>query len=187
MVQVRVLDEAERTAGPRQATDALDLARRLPRIAIEARRIAATAAHGIHGRRQAGPGEAFWQFRPFTFGEPAPPRRLAPLRARRPLLCARARMGGGPHHLALDRPLRLDGLCVLAGAGAQDRARAGARPRAGRHPGARRRARRPSRPHQPARLALASSTGSPRRSRPTAAAHRPAARARRCRRSPRPC
>ena len=25
--------------------------------------------HGVHGRRQAGPGEAFWQFRPFTPGE----------------------------------------------------------------------------------------------------------------------
>ena len=71
MIKVRVLDQTERTAGPRQATDALDLARRLPRIAIEARRIAATAAHGIHGRRQAGPGEAFWQFRAFTAGEPA--------------------------------------------------------------------------------------------------------------------
>jgi hypothetical protein len=71
MVQVKVLAEADRRAGIKHATDALDLARRLPRIAIEARRIAATAAHGIHGRRQAGPGEAFWQYRPFTFGEPA--------------------------------------------------------------------------------------------------------------------
>jgi uncharacterized protein (DUF58 family) len=71
MVRVRVLDEAQRRAGPRQAVDALDLARRLPRIVIEARRIAATAAHGIHGRRQAGTGEAFWQFRHFTPGEPA--------------------------------------------------------------------------------------------------------------------
>ncbi|WP_293858671.1 DUF58 domain-containing protein [uncultured Alsobacter sp.] len=71
MLKVRVLDETQRTAGPRQATDALDLARRLPRIVIEARRIAATAAHGIHGRRQAGTGEAFWQFRHFTSGEPA--------------------------------------------------------------------------------------------------------------------
>ncbi|MCP8936998.1 DUF58 domain-containing protein [Alsobacter sp. SYSU M60028] len=71
MIKVRVLDRQEAKAGPRQATDALDLARRLPRIVIEARRIAATAAHGIHGRRQAGPGEAFWQFRAFTPGEPA--------------------------------------------------------------------------------------------------------------------
>ncbi len=27
--------------------------------------------HGVHGRRRAGVGETFWQFRPFTFGEPA--------------------------------------------------------------------------------------------------------------------
>lgn len=71
MVKVRVLYQAEKAVGTRHATDALELARRLPRIAIEARRIAATAAHGIHGRRQAGPGEAFWQFRAFTAGEPA--------------------------------------------------------------------------------------------------------------------
>ncbi|MFO1147263.1 MAG: DUF58 domain-containing protein [Alsobacter sp.] len=71
MAKVRVLGEVERRPGAGQATDALDLARRLPRIAIEARRIAATAAHGIHGRRQAGPGEAFWQYRSFSFGEPA--------------------------------------------------------------------------------------------------------------------
>jgi uncharacterized protein (DUF58 family) len=71
MVKVRVLGEAERGIGARHATGGLELARRLPRLAIEARRISATAAHGIHGRRQAGPGEAFWQFRAFTPGEPA--------------------------------------------------------------------------------------------------------------------
>lgn len=71
MAKVRVLGETERRPGAPEATEALDLARRLPRIAIEARRIAATAAHGIHGRRRAGPGEAFWQYRSFTFGEPA--------------------------------------------------------------------------------------------------------------------
>ncbi|GGH28754.1 hypothetical protein GCM10007036_38170 [Alsobacter metallidurans] len=71
MVKVRVLDTTERAVGNRHATGALDLARRLPRLAIEARRIAATAAHGIHGRRQAGSGEAFWQFRAFMPGEPA--------------------------------------------------------------------------------------------------------------------
>jgi uncharacterized protein (DUF58 family) len=71
MATVRVLQEGERKVGLRHATGALDLARRLPRLAIEARRIAATAAHGIHGRRQAGTGETFWQFRPFVWGEPA--------------------------------------------------------------------------------------------------------------------
>jgi uncharacterized protein (DUF58 family) len=34
----------------------------LPGVLLEARRLAA-AAPGVHGRRRAGPGEAFWQFR----------------------------------------------------------------------------------------------------------------------------
>jgi uncharacterized protein (DUF58 family) len=38
------------------------LAGELPGILLEARRLAA-AAPGVHGRRRAGPGEAFWQFR----------------------------------------------------------------------------------------------------------------------------
>jgi len=39
------------------------LATRLPALLIEANRAAHTVAHGIHGRRRAGPGETFWQFR----------------------------------------------------------------------------------------------------------------------------
>lgn len=38
------------------------LAHDLPGVLLEARRLAA-AAPGMHGRRQAGPGEDFWQFR----------------------------------------------------------------------------------------------------------------------------
>jgi uncharacterized protein (DUF58 family) len=38
---------------------------------LEARRAAATLTHGIHGRRRAGVGETFWQFRPFVTGEAA--------------------------------------------------------------------------------------------------------------------
>lgn len=41
----------------------------LPDLLVEARRVAATVASGWHGRRQAGPGETFWQFRPFAAGE----------------------------------------------------------------------------------------------------------------------
>jgi uncharacterized protein (DUF58 family) len=69
--RVRVLEDAERRIGSDRTTGALDLARRLPRLAIEARRIATAVAHGIHGRRRPGSGESFWQFRPFTTGEPA--------------------------------------------------------------------------------------------------------------------
>jgi len=43
--------------------DAHELAGRLPDLLLEADRIAQTVAHGIHGRRRAGPGETFWQFR----------------------------------------------------------------------------------------------------------------------------
>jgi uncharacterized protein (DUF58 family) len=39
------------------------LAEQLPDLAAEAMRIAMTISHGIHGRRRAGPGETFWQFR----------------------------------------------------------------------------------------------------------------------------
>ncbi len=37
----------------------------LPDLVLEADRIASTVAHGIHGRRRAGPGETFWQFRQY--------------------------------------------------------------------------------------------------------------------------
>jgi uncharacterized protein (DUF58 family) len=48
------------------------LARRMPALLIEASRVAHTAAHGVHGRRRAGPGETFWQFRHFERGDAAP-------------------------------------------------------------------------------------------------------------------
>jgi uncharacterized protein (DUF58 family) len=46
--------------------DAHGLADRLPDLLLDAERIAANVSHGIHGRRRAGPGETFWQFR--TYG-----------------------------------------------------------------------------------------------------------------------
>jgi uncharacterized protein (DUF58 family) len=47
------------------------LAASMPRLILEARRVAATVIHGMHGRRRAGPGENFWQYRRFVSGEPA--------------------------------------------------------------------------------------------------------------------
>ena len=47
------------------------LAASLPRLVLEARRIAANVIHGLHGRRRAGTGESFWQYRRFNSGEPA--------------------------------------------------------------------------------------------------------------------
>jgi uncharacterized protein (DUF58 family) len=71
MARVRVLPEAARSPGRHEVTAALTLAQRMPRLVLEARRVAATLAHGLHGRRRAGPGESFWQFRPFVTGEAA--------------------------------------------------------------------------------------------------------------------
>jgi len=48
-----------------------ELANRLPRLSLEARRVALTVQSGLHGRRKAGLGETFWQFRAFTQGEAA--------------------------------------------------------------------------------------------------------------------
>jgi uncharacterized protein (DUF58 family) len=47
------------------------LAASLPRLVLEARRIAASVIHGLHGRRRAGAGESFWQYRRFVSGEPS--------------------------------------------------------------------------------------------------------------------
>jgi uncharacterized protein (DUF58 family) len=47
------------------------LAASMPRLVLEARRVAATVIHGLHGRRRAGPGENFWQYRRFVSGESA--------------------------------------------------------------------------------------------------------------------
>src|SRR6266511_3220757 len=61
--------EAEAT---RKATgEARSLSVAVPRLILEARRVAATVIHGLHGRRRAGTGENFWQFRRFVSGEPA--------------------------------------------------------------------------------------------------------------------
>jgi uncharacterized protein (DUF58 family) len=53
------------------AFDAAHLVAAMPRLILEARRVAVSVFHGIHGRRRAGPGENFWQYRRFVDGEPA--------------------------------------------------------------------------------------------------------------------
>ena len=65
-------DKAELGQAVRRATgDGRSLAATMPRLILEARRIAATIIHGLHGRRRAGSGENFWQYRRFLSGEPA--------------------------------------------------------------------------------------------------------------------
>ncbi len=51
--------------------EARTVADALPTLLVEARQVANTVISGWHGRRRAGPGESFWQFRPFNMGEPA--------------------------------------------------------------------------------------------------------------------
>jgi len=43
----------------------------LPPLLVKAERVAQTVMPGLHGRRRAGPGEAFWQFRAYVPGDQA--------------------------------------------------------------------------------------------------------------------
>lgn len=70
MLRTRVLGPSERKPAKPILSESLDLAARLPRLILEARRVAASI-HGIHGRRRSGPGETFWQYRPLVAGESA--------------------------------------------------------------------------------------------------------------------
>lgn len=54
-------------AGFRLSAEAL--ASTLPALLVEANRVAATVAQGVHGRRRVGAGEAFWQFRRYDTGD----------------------------------------------------------------------------------------------------------------------
>lgn len=63
---------AQETIAVRRADgEGRSLAASLPRLVLEARRIAASVIHGVHGRRRAGSGETFWQYRHFVSGEAA--------------------------------------------------------------------------------------------------------------------
>jgi uncharacterized protein (DUF58 family) len=65
-------NEAQEILAIRRADgESRTLAASLPRLVLEARRIAANVIHGLHGRRRAGSGENFWQYRRFVSGEPA--------------------------------------------------------------------------------------------------------------------
>jgi uncharacterized protein (DUF58 family) len=53
-----------------RARRAESLGSRLPPLLVAARRVAATVAQGVHGRRRVGQGDSFWQFRPYISGDP---------------------------------------------------------------------------------------------------------------------
>src|ERR1700677_323868 len=61
----------DRPAVQRAVGEGRTLAAAMPRMILEARQVAATVLHGLHGRRRAGSGENFWQYRRFVSGEPA--------------------------------------------------------------------------------------------------------------------
>ena len=51
--------------------DAEDLAQLLPPLLVQAEAAASSVALGVHGRRKAGMGETFWQFRRYRAEDPA--------------------------------------------------------------------------------------------------------------------
>ncbi len=67
----QLLTPQQKTAVFADHEHAHSLAQAMPRLATEARRIAASAAAGLHGRKSAGQGNSFWQFREFGAGEAA--------------------------------------------------------------------------------------------------------------------
>jgi uncharacterized protein (DUF58 family) len=61
-------DRSPRPGATRQGAE--KLASTLPPLLVAAERVAATVAQGVHGRRRVGRGEAFWQFRRYSPGDP---------------------------------------------------------------------------------------------------------------------
>ena len=47
------------------------LAQALPPLLLAAERVAEIVMHGVHGRRRAGPGDEFWQYRAYAPGDAA--------------------------------------------------------------------------------------------------------------------
>src|ERR1700749_4761923 len=69
--ETRRVSDHDNPAIQRAVGEGRTLAATMPRLMLEARRVASTIIHGMHGRRRAGPGENFWQYRRFVSGEPA--------------------------------------------------------------------------------------------------------------------
>src|SRR5215212_480426 len=71
MAATPIFSEQENAAIRKATGSGRSLAASMPRLILEARRVSATVIHGLHGRRRAGSGENFWQYRRFMSGEPA--------------------------------------------------------------------------------------------------------------------
>ncbi len=61
---MKVADKREESHRLRVQADAISAT--LPSILVAAKRIAASVTMGSHGRRRAGVGDSFWQFRPYN-------------------------------------------------------------------------------------------------------------------------
>jgi uncharacterized protein (DUF58 family) len=71
MPEARLLGPEHVRVAVRHRAEAAALAKHFQDIVVAAREVAASVLHGVHGRRRAGQGETFWQFRPFDAGEAA--------------------------------------------------------------------------------------------------------------------
>jgi uncharacterized protein (DUF58 family) len=60
---------ARRQKGANLGLEAEVLAARLPPLLVEAERLSSVVGLGVHGRRKAGTGETFWQFRRYAQGD----------------------------------------------------------------------------------------------------------------------
>jgi uncharacterized protein (DUF58 family) len=58
--QAQVLGQSQRGEALSQA---------LPPLLVRAEKVAASVILGVHGRRTSGPGESFWQYRNYAFGD----------------------------------------------------------------------------------------------------------------------
>lgn len=66
---LRTRTKPKTASWPQFLNQGRSLATSFPDLLVDAQRIANTIASGWHGRRRSGPGETFWQFRPFVSGE----------------------------------------------------------------------------------------------------------------------
>ncbi|MEM6546375.1 MAG: DUF58 domain-containing protein [Pseudomonadota bacterium] len=62
-------DAAQRDRAGWLRRDAERISGTLPPLLVEAERLSSSIVMGVHGRRQAGPGESFWQYRPAHPGD----------------------------------------------------------------------------------------------------------------------
>ncbi|MCI5044713.1 MAG: DUF58 domain-containing protein [Aquisalinus sp.] len=65
------MPQSDQPSSAREALhhEAEEAAGSLPALLLEADHLANTVLAGVHGRRRAGSGETFWQFRPFVEGD----------------------------------------------------------------------------------------------------------------------